>query len=286
MAVLVRAREDQRSTLESLSELRIQTPGGQSVNLGSIATLGFGEGPAEIVRRGGTRVMLVAAQPAGRDLAGTLDRVEQELREINVPADYSIAVTGQSRDLREGIRSLQFALLLAVFLVYLVMASQFESFRHPFVILFTVPLALSGALLALFVTRTPLSVVALIGTIMLAGIVVNNAIVLVDYVNVLRREEGYPLEEALVEAGRVRLRPILMSTLTTVLGLLPMALMGGEGSELRAPLAIPVIGGLILATALTLVVIPVVYRLFERRETVVEPAAVPALEPRPATAEV
>jgi HAE1 family hydrophobic/amphiphilic exporter-1 len=263
--VLVRAQEEQRSTLQDLRELRIGLPDGGSVPLGSIATLGFSEGPAEIVRRGGSRVALVGAQPAGRDLAGAIGSVEAEVRDIPLPADFAVSVGGQSRELREGVRSMQLALLLAVFLVYLVMASQFESFLHPFVILFSVPLALSGALLALWLTRTPLSVVALIGITMLAGIVVNNAIVLIDYVNQLRREEGYALDDALVEAGRVRLRPILMSTLTTVLGLLPMALIRGEGAELRAPLAIPVIGGLILSTLLTLLVIPVLYRGFEAR---------------------
>ena len=201
--------------------------------------------------------------------------------EIALPSGFGVTVGGQSRELREGMQSMQLALLLAIFLVYLVMASQFESFLHPFVILFSIPLALSGALVALWVTRTPLSVVALIGIVMLAGIVVNNAIVLVDYINVLRREENYALDEAIIEAGRVRLRPILMSTLTTVLGLLPMALIGGEGAELRAPLAIPVIGGLLLSTALTLVVIPVLYRVFEaRRERKV--MMVPGPLPQPA----
>ena len=272
--ILVRATEEQRSSLADLGELRVQTPDGGSVPLSAVATLGFGEAPAEIVRRGGTRVELVGARPAGRDLGGTIDRIQGAMHEISLPAGFSISVGGQSRDLREGVRSMQLALLLAIFLVYLVMASQFESFLHPFVILFSIPLALTGALVALWGTGTPLSVVALIGIVMLAGIVVNNAIVLVDYINVLRREEDYALDEAILEAGRVRLRPIMMSTLTTVLGLLPMAMIGGEGSELQAPLAIPVIGGLILSTALTLIVIPVMYRAFEaRRER--SPAGIP-----------
>jgi HAE1 family hydrophobic/amphiphilic exporter-1 len=265
LSVLVRAQEEQRSTLQDLADLRIQTPDGGSVPLSSVASLGFGEGPAEIVRRGGSRVALIGAQPAGQDLAGAIGSIEQEMRQVTVPSDFAISVGGQSRELRDSVRSMQLALLLAIFLVYLVMASQFESFLHPFVILFSIPLALSGALIALWLTGTPLSVVALIGIVMLAGIVVNNAIVLIDYVNQLRREEGYALEDALIEAGRVRLRPILMTTLTTILGLLPMALIRGEGAELRAPLAIPVIGGLILSTALTLVVIPVLYRGFELR---------------------
>jgi hydrophobic/amphiphilic exporter-1 (mainly G- bacteria), HAE1 family len=264
LGILVRAQETQRQSLRNLGDLRIETPTG-TVALGAIATLGFGEGPAEIVRRNGSRVALIEAQPAGRDLAGTIGRIEQEVRDIPRPGDIAIVVAGQSQELRESIRSMQFALLLAVFLVYLVMASQFESFRQPFVILVTVPLAAVGAVLSLWITRTPLSVVALIGIVMLAGIVVNNAIVLIDTVNQLRRDEGLTLDAALVRAGRLRLRPIVMSTLTTVLGLLPLALIQGEGMELRAPLAIPVIGGLLVATVLTLVVVPVLYRMVEGR---------------------
>jgi len=262
LGILVRAQETQRQTLRNLGDLRIETPTG-NVALGSIAQLGFGEGPAEIVRRNGSRVALIEAQPAGRDLAGVISRIEAAVRDIPRPGDVAIVVAGQSQELRESIRSMQFALLLAVFLVYLVMASQFESFRQPFVILVTVPLAAVGAVVSLWVTGTPISVVALIGVVMLAGIVVNNAIVLIDTVNQLRREDGYSLDGALVRAGRLRLRPIVMSTLTTVLGLLPLALFRGEGMELRAPLAIPVIGGLLVATALTLVVVPVLYRMTE-----------------------
>jgi hydrophobic/amphiphilic exporter-1 (mainly G- bacteria), HAE1 family len=264
LGVLVRAQEGQRQTLRNLGDLRIETPTG-TVSLGSIATLGFGEGPAEIVRRNGSRVALIEAQPTGRDLAGVIGRIEDEVRSMPRPADVAIMVAGQSQELRDSVRSMQFALLLAIFLVYLVMASQFESFRQPFVILVSVPLAAIGAILSLWITRTPVSVVALIGIVMLAGIVVNNAIVLIDTVNQLRRDEGKSLDAALIKAGRLRLRPILMSTLTTVLGLLPLALFRGEGMELRAPLAIPVIGGLLVATLLTLIVVPVLYRFAEGR---------------------
>ncbi|TVP77441.1 MAG: efflux RND transporter permease subunit [Gemmatimonadales bacterium] len=264
LTVLVRAREEQRTALEDLGNLRIETPSG-SVSLSSVANLGFQEGPAEIVRRGGSRVALVEAAPVGTDLAGAIERIETAIRELPVPEDIVLAVAGQSRDLQESVRSMQLALLLAVFLVYLVMASQFESFRQPGVILLSIPLALPGAIGALWLAGQTISVVALIGMVMLVGIVVNNAIVLVDYVNQLRRDEGYPLDEAVMTACRVRLRPIVMSTLTTVLGLLPLALIPGEGSELRVPLAVPVIGGLIFSTLLTLLVIPVLYRALEIR---------------------
>ena len=261
--VLVRARDGQRATLEDLRDLRIEVPGGGTVSISSVATLGFAEGPAEIIRRGGSRVSLVEARPTGRDLASTIARVEATLEATPVPEDITLAVGGQSQDLRDSMRSMQLALLLALFLVFLVLASQFESFRLPAVILVAVPLALPGAIGALWITGHPISVVALIGMVMLVGIVVNNAIVFVDCVNGLRRDEGMALEEALVEAGRLRFRPIVMSSLTTVLGLLPLALIPGEAAELRIPLAVPVIGGLILSTILTLLVVPVLYRTIE-----------------------
>ena len=181
-----------------------------------------------------------------------------------MPEGVSALVSGQSEEMEESFKSMQFALILAIFLVYLVMASQFESLIHPFVILFTIPLALVGAVLALFVTGSTINIVALIGVIMLAGIVVNNAIVLVDLINQLRAQ-GTERIEAIMEAGSARLRPILMTSLTTALGLLPMAMGFGEGSEVRTPMAITVIGGLVVSTLLTLVVIPVVYSLMDRK---------------------
>jgi HAE1 family hydrophobic/amphiphilic exporter-1 len=181
-----------------------------------------------------------------------------------MPNGITAMVSGQSEEMQESFESMQFALVLAVFLVYLVMASQFESLIHPFVILFSIPLALVGAVLALFITGTTVNIVAFIGVIMLAGIVVNNAIVLVDLVNQLRAQ-GRERIEAIMEAGSARLRPILMTSLTTTLGLLPMAMGFGEGSEVRTPMAITVIGGLTVSTFLTLLVIPVVYSLMDRK---------------------
>ncbi|HKL89072.1 MAG TPA: efflux RND transporter permease subunit, partial [Salinibacter sp.] len=179
---------------------------------------------------------------------------------LSVPSGLSTRVAGQSEEMAASFQSLLFALALALFLVYLVMASQFESLLYPFVIFFSIPLAAVGALWALWLTGTTLSVVVFIGFILLAGIVVNNAIVLIDLVNQLRAD-GADLLDAIVEGSRLRLRPILMTTLTTTLGLLPLALGFGEGAELRAPMAIPVIGGLVVSTLLTLVVIPVLYNV-------------------------
>ena len=188
-----------------------------------------------------------------------------------MPLGITAMVSGQNEEMQASFQSMQFALALAVFLVYLVMASQFESLIHPLVILFTIPLALVGAVLALFLTGTTVNVVALIGVIMLAGIVVNNAIVLVDLINQLRAS-GTEKIEAIMEAGRARLRPILMTTLTTALGLLPMAIGFGEGAEVRTPMAITVIGGLLISTLLTLVVIPLVYSLLDRKKWPVDSA--------------
>ena len=177
----------------------------------------------------------------------------------------AVSIAGQNQEMSRSFKSLQFALLLAVFLVYLVMASQFESFLHPFVILFTIPLALIGAVWALFITGSTISVVVFIGLILLAGIVVNNAIVLIDLINQLR-EGGMEKRAAILEGGKSRLRPILMTTLPTTLGLLPLAMGIGEGAEVRAPMAITVIGGLTVSTLLTLIVIPVVYDVLDRRK--------------------
>jgi HAE1 family hydrophobic/amphiphilic exporter-1 len=185
--------------------------------------------------------------------------------------------------MRDSFRSLQFVLLLAIFLVYLVMASQFESLLHPLVILFTIPLAVIGAIWALLLTHTTLNAVAYIGLIMLAGIVVNQSIVLIDAVN-QARERGLDKTAAIVSAGRARLRPILITKLTTILGLLPMALGLGEGAEVRAPMAITVIGGVLLTTFLTLIVIPVVYATLDRRVSAADAARAPAAPAAPAAA--
>jgi hydrophobic/amphiphilic exporter-1 (mainly G- bacteria), HAE1 family len=179
-------------------------------------------------------------------------------------AGVRMHVGGQGEELAESVASLLFAFALAVFLVYLVMASQFESLLHPFVILFTIPLAIVGAVAMLLATGSPVSVVVFIGLILLVGLVTKNAIILVDKVNQLR-EAGLPRRQALVEGAHARLRPIAMTTLCTIFGFLPLVLLGGEGAEVRAPMALTVIGGLVTSTLLTLLVIPVVYDLLDRR---------------------
>ena len=264
--VRVKVREQDKSDVSSLGRL-VVNPGEQvQLPLSAVASLRVDEGPNEIRRIDQQRSALITANVAGTDLGSAAAEIEKRMANLEIPPDFSWSVSGQSREMELASRSLLFALLLAIFLVYVVMASQFESLIHPFVIIFSIPLALIGVVFALRFTSTALSVVVFIGLIMLAGIVVNNAIVLVDYINHLRRNTGLGKREAIVRAGSVRLRPILMTTATTVLGLLPMALGLGEGAEIRTPMALTVIAGLISATVLTLVVIPVVYDLMDWRE--------------------
>jgi len=262
--VLVRLSEDERQSIAAVRELIVNPESERPVPLSSVAEIRVAEGPSEIRRTDQERVALIQANLAYGDLGGAVEEAEALLDGVQLPYGLSMQITGQSEEMAASFRSLLFALGLAVFLVYLVMASQFESLLHPFVILFSIPLAAVGVALALWLTDTRLSVIVFIGLIMLAGIVVNNAIVLVDLINQLR-ETGLERVAAIREAARLRLRPIMMTTLTTVLGLLPMALGFGEGSEMRTPMAITVIGGLLTSTLLTLVVVPVMYSLLDRR---------------------
>lgn len=270
--VLVRAREDQRASFEQLSQLVVNPGAERPVPLAAVADLDIATGPGEIRRIAQQRVAVISATPGFGDLGRAAEQAGAIIGQIPLPAGVQVRVAGQSEEMQRAFVSLLLALALAVFLVYLVMASQFESLLHPFVILLSVPLALTGAVFALWLTGSSLSVVVFIGLIMLAGIVVNNAIVLVTRINQLR-DQGLARVEAIVEAGRARLRPIVMTTLTTALGLTPLALGFGEGAEMRAPMAITVIGGLLVATLLTLVVIPVVYSLLDRRVTEADQAA-------------
>ena len=254
----------QRNTLTAVQDLIITERDGVPITLGSIASMEIVTGPSEIHRLGSKRVAIVSANLSGRDLGSVVRDIRARLADLSLPAGVSVEMGGQNDEMDSSFRSLRLAVLLAVFLVYLVMAAQFESFVYPLVIMFTVPLAMSGAVYGLFLRGMSISVITVIGAIMLAGIVVNNGIVLVDRINQLR-QGGRSLGDAVMLAGSERLRPILMTTATTVLGLLPMSLGLGEGAELRAPLAVTVISGLLLATLLTLVVVPVIYTLLSGR---------------------
>jgi HAE1 family hydrophobic/amphiphilic exporter-1 len=236
---------------------------GTPISLGTVADIDLARGLSQITRISQQRVAVVSANITGRDLGSVSEDIQAAISDMRIPPGATVELGGQNEELLNSYRNLRFALILAIFLVYLVMASQFESFVHPFIILFTVPMGAIGVIWVLFLTGKPLSIVVLIGAIMLAGIVVNNGIVLIDYINTLRRR-GVGKYEAIIEGGRVRLRPIIMTTMTTVLALLPMAIGLGEGSEIRSPMALTVIGGLLGATALTLLVIPALYAIVDR----------------------
>jgi len=269
----VRLDRDDLATVPAVLAINVNPKGTPPVPLGSIATVHRQEGPSEIRRLGNLRGAEVQAALVGFDLGRTQERVEDALGALALPRDVVVRLGGQKDDMTRSIASLRTALLLAVFLVYIVMAAQFESIVQPFVILLTVPLATIGVVLTLDLLSIPISVIVMLGGIVLAGVVVNNAIILIDQINQLRAE-GMPKFEAIVEGAHSRLRPVLMTTLTTVVGLLPLTgwlagvpLVGGsgEGLELRAPMAITIVTGLSAATLLTLLVIPVVYSLSDRR---------------------
>lgn len=264
--VLVRAQATDRATIEDIKRLIVNPGSANPVTLDAVADVVATTGPSEIHRADQVRVAIVSANLRDIDLGAAVREVEDMVASADggLGAEIGMHIGGQGEELSQSLQSLLFAFALAVFLVYLVMASQFESLLHPFVILFTIPLALVGAILALLLTGSTISVVVFIGLILLVGLVVKNAIILIDKVN-QARENGLPKREALVEGARSRLRPIVMTTLCTLFGFLPLALAIGEGAEVRSPMAITVIGGLLVSTLLTLVVIPVVYDLLDRR---------------------
>jgi hydrophobic/amphiphilic exporter-1 (mainly G- bacteria), HAE1 family len=273
--VLVRSVDSRAASIEEVRNLIVNPGSAFPVTLSSVADVRLAVGPAEVRRVSQERVAVISANLAQGDLGTAVEALQGIVDRVELPVGTTAFLSGQSEEMTASFKSLQFVLILAIFLVYLVMASQFESLIHPFVILLTIPLALIGAVWALWITGTTVNVVAYIGLIMLAGIVVNQSIVLIDAVN-QARERGLEKRAAIVEAGRLRLRPILITKLTTVLGLLPMALGLGEGAEVRAPMAITVIGGVLLTTFLTLLVIPVVYSVMDRKKFVTDTAE-PAL---------
>ncbi len=266
MDLRVRTMENQRDSIEDIRNLIINPDSNAPIRLQDVAQVKIAEGPGYILRRNQDRTVVVSADIAGTTLGEAVTTVNELVAQANVHPLVNIKITGQNEDLESSNQSMIFALSLAVFLVYMILASQFESFIHPFVILFSVPLAFIGAIWALYITQTSISVVVFIGLIMLAGIVVNNAIVLIDIIK-QSLDKGLSKTAAIIEAGHSRLRPIIMTTMTTVLGLLPMVITIGAstaGAEIRAPMAITVIGGLLVSTFLTLLVIPVMFSLLTR----------------------
>ncbi|MBS1829861.1 MAG: efflux RND transporter permease subunit [Acidobacteria bacterium] len=263
--ILVRLKEKDRLELAKVGQVPLVSLGGRTISADSVIQMRRQEGPVSIDRADQERIIVVSGTIADRDLGSIMRDLEFKLRDVYRPSGYELKFGGEYEEQQENFRELTFAAILALILVYMVMASQFESLRDPFIILFSIPLAAVGVVGILIATHTTFNMQAFLGVIVLVGIVVNNAILLIDCAQQLRRDEGMALHEAVIEAGCRRLRPILMTTTTTVLGLIPMSLGIGEGSELQAPLARVVVGGLVTSTLITLIVIPLIYELVEER---------------------
>jgi len=254
--------EDERSTISDLQDMKVQTPTGSTLALEEVADLKEMQGPVALSRQNQQPQLNVTSEVMDRDLGSVMNDIEDTLASMDLPEGYAYDFGGQAEDMAESFTDLTIALIFSIFLVYAVMAVQFENFLYPFIIMFSLPATVIGVLLGLFVMGIPLSIPGFIGIIMLAGIVVNNSIVLVDYINILRRR-GMERYEAIIEAGRSRLRPILMTTLTTILAMVPLGLALGEGAEMQQPLAVTIIFGLTVSSIFTLLLIPVVYTLFD-----------------------
>lgn len=254
-----------RDSLEEIKKTPLMSPAGRMIYLEQIADWKRGEGPIQITRENQMRKISVTANIAGRDLGTVMRDIRSRLVDLEkqLPPGYFLEYGGAYEQMIEAFKVLAAALALAVLLVYMVMASQFENFLHPFVIMFTIPLAIIGVIFGLLISGKPLSLPALIGVIILAGIAVNNGIVMIDYINQLIRR-GLDKREAIIRGAVTRLRPVLLTALTTILGMLPMAVAGGSGAEFRSPMAVAVVGGLIATTLLTLFIIPIVYSIFNR----------------------
>ncbi|MBD3306834.1 MMPL family transporter [candidate division KSB3 bacterium] len=261
--IRVQLKDAEKMELRELLDLTITNSAGEPVVLRNVVNVASQTGPTRIERKNQERITTISANISGRDMGHIVADIRERLQALPVPRDFSIVFGGDVEEQRKAFQELLLSLILALLLVYMVMASLYESLRDPFVVMFSVPLAIIGVVLMLFLTDTTFNVQSFIGCIMLGGIVVNNAILLVDHINLLRRRDGLALREAIEEAGRRRLRPILMTSTTTMLALTPLAIGLGEGAETQAPLARAVIGGLFSSTLITLVFIPVIYSIFE-----------------------
>ncbi len=261
--IRVKVKDAEKMSLEDIMDLTLTNSDGLPVMLRNVVSMQPRRGPVQIQRKDQERIITVSANISGRDMGSVISDIRERLRFLPVPREFSIFFTGDYEEQQKAFRELFLGLILALMLVYMVMASLYESLRDPFVVMFSIPLAAIGVILILFLTNTTFNVQSYIGCIMLGGIVVNNAILLVDYTNLLRRRDKLPILEAIEEAGRRRLRPILMTATTTIMAMLPLALGLSEGGEAQAPMARAVIGGLLSSTLITLVVVPVMYSVFE-----------------------
>jgi hydrophobic/amphiphilic exporter-1 (mainly G- bacteria), HAE1 family len=258
-----------RNSIQDLENMTVARVNDVPIPLNQVASVTMGRGPNEIRRVNQKRAIVLSANLQGASLGKSSEQIKKMLAETPLPANVTSTLSGQSEELQRSFKSLYLVGALAFFLVYFVMAAQFESLLQPFILMFTVPLAVIGVAWILWMTDQDISVIVIMGFIILAGIVVDNGIILVDYINSLRKK-GVPLMDAMIEAGKVRIRPIMMTTLTTLLGMIPMAFASGEGSEIRAPLAITLIGGLSVSTLLTMIIIPILYSMTEGKRVDLE----------------
>jgi HAE1 family hydrophobic/amphiphilic exporter-1 len=264
--ILVKVKDSEKLDVGDILDLTMTNSDGQQISLRNVINVQAKRGPQQIERRDRERIITVSGELAGRDLGSVISDAKKSLRSVPVPRDFTIGFTGDYEEQQKAFRELLISIILAVFLVYMIMAMLYESLRDPLIVMFSIPLAVIGVVFTLILTGTTFNVETYIGCIMLGGIVVNNAILLVDYTNLLRRRDKMPIRQAIEEAGRRRLRPILMTASTTIMAMIPLALGLQEGSEVQTPLARAVIGGLLSSTLITLVVVPVVYSLFEKKE--------------------
>ena len=262
--IVVRFVEEERNSLSDINDIALVNMNNQVIHLGEVAEIGEHWSPPNIERKNRERMVTVSITPYKVPLNKMAEEVQSKINSMDIPSDVNIQMGGAVEDMEESMRDLTLLLLLSLVLTYLVMASQFESMRMPFIIMFSIPFAFTGVVLAHIVTGTTMSVISMVGGVMLVGIVVKNAIVLVDYIN-LMRERGLELSEAITVSGRSRLRPVLMTSLTTILAMLPLAMSTGSGSEIWSPMGISVIGGLIFSTIVTLILVPVIYHIMLRR---------------------
>jgi HAE1 family hydrophobic/amphiphilic exporter-1 len=261
--VVVRFKRSATSTLTDIENIGISNPAGQTIRLGEIAQIKEYWAPPSIERKRKERIVTVSLTPYKRSLTDLQTDIQKAIDETTLPAGVMVQISGAIKEQMESFMDIALLLVISLILVYLIMASQFESLKMPFIIMFSIPFAFSGVAIALYLTNTTLSVISGIGAVMLIGIVVKNAIVLVDFIN-LMRERGNELYEAIAISGRSRLRPVIMTSATTILGMLPLAMSSGAGSELWSPMGVAIIGGLVFSTMVTLVLVPVVYAIFAK----------------------
>jgi len=262
--ITLRYDKKDRSSISDLKDIALVNPQNQSIRLGDVAQIEERWSPPNIERKNRERIVTVSITPYKVPLNTMAKEVQAKINKMDIPPEVSIQMGGAVEDLQDSMKDLMLLLLLSLILTYLVMASQFESMKMPFIIMFSIPFAFTGVILAHLLTGITMSVISMVGGVMLVGIVVKNAIVMVDYIN-LMRERGLKLNDAIVVSGKSRLRPVLMTSLTTILGMLPLALSKGSGSEIWSPMGIAVIGGLVFSTMVTLLLIPVVYHMMLRR---------------------